>query len=86
MFRLVKERNKLIRYLNEWFKLRAGIERFIFSILSIFIFCHIMACIWFLIAELNDEDNTWIVEMVINEKLSEDAGNFDVVHPHIPRS
>ena len=78
MFRLIKERNKLVRYLNEWFKLRAGIERFIFSILSIFIFCHIMACIWFLVSEFNSDEHTWIMEMVANEKLSENAANFDV--------
>ena len=86
MFRLVKEKNTIMKYLNEWFKLRSGIERFIFSILSILLFCHVMACLWFLIADLNDSNDTWLTQAIANNKLDPVATNFDVKKFHSNKS
>lgn len=78
MFRLVKEKSTILKYLQEWFHVRAGIERFFFAVLSIFIFCHITACIWYLISTFNDGD-TWLAMMIANNKLPSDPANFDVI-------
>lgn len=45
VMKVIKEKNKFLRYFNETFKLNSGIERFIISILAILLFCHLVACI-----------------------------------------
>lgn len=61
IMKIIKEKNKFLRYFNETFKLNSGIERFIISILAILLFCHLVACIWNLIAEFSDNPETWLL-------------------------
>jgi hypothetical protein len=62
MMRLIKDRSKIARYLNEWLKLEAGIERLFLTVISFLLFCHIAACGWYLIADINSEDpSNWIM-------------------------
>lgn len=58
IMKIIKEKNKFLRYFNETFKLNSGIERFIISILAILLFCHLVACIWNLIADFSDSPET----------------------------
>ena len=46
MLRIVKERNKLVKYLNEVLKIGIGFERLLFLMLIFLILCHIACCIW----------------------------------------
>ena len=46
MLKIVKERNKLVKYLNEILKIGIGFERLIFFILMFVTLCHIVACLW----------------------------------------
>ena len=46
MLKIVKERNKLVKYLNEVLKIGVGFERLLFFILIFFVMCHIVACFW----------------------------------------
>lgn len=46
MLKIVKERNKLVKYLNEILKIGVGFERLLFFILIFFCVCHIVACLW----------------------------------------
>jgi hypothetical protein len=63
MLKIVKERNILIRYLNEIFKVSAGAERIIYIIFLFIILCHIASCLWYFIAKLEGfTPETWIVK------------------------
>jgi hypothetical protein len=46
MLKIVKERSKLVKYLNEVLKIGVGFERLLFLLLIFFILCHINTCIW----------------------------------------
>ena len=71
--KVVKERNTLIKYVNDLFKLSAGFERLIFFVIISVVLCHISACFWYFKSSINhdfriiltkfeDEINrTWLV-------------------------
>ena len=46
MLKIVKERNKLVKYLNEVLKIGVGFERLLFFVLIFFVLCHIVTCFW----------------------------------------
>ena len=47
MLKIVKERNKLVKYLNEVLKIGVGFERLLFFVLIFFVLCHIVTCFWY---------------------------------------
>lgn len=55
--KLIKERNKVIKYIISFLKVGPGFERLIMSLISIFMFCHMAACFWYMVADLNDDRN-----------------------------
>ena len=61
VMKVVKERNTLIKYVNEVFKISAGFERLIFFIILCVVVCHIASCFWVILARLEENTyNTWI--------------------------
>ena len=50
-----------------------GFERLFVSICSIFVFCHLACCFWFMAGDLNDDPENW----VMHYELVDDA-NFDI--------
>ena len=62
MAKVYKEKNKFLRYFNETFKLSTGIERFVVTVLSLLILCHINTCLWYLTATLEADpgETSWI--------------------------
>jgi hypothetical protein len=72
MLKIVKERNKLVKYLSELLKIGVGFERLLFFVLLFFVFCHIVACLWIFSARFNgnhndpnfciEEAGTWICQ------------------------
>ena len=62
VFKILKERSNVSKYLNDVLKLNVELERMSFFMLLFFIFCHITACFWVIIANLEERNpNTWIV-------------------------
>lgn len=62
MFKMVKESGKIYRFLNQVLKLKANYERLFYFVLLMMLFCHIMACMWYFIAKLDDlGPETWVV-------------------------
>lgn len=58
---MVKEGSKIVRYLNETFKLSAGHERLFIFVLLIMLFTHVVGCMWLFLARLNDfGPDTWV--------------------------
>lgn len=74
MLKIIKEKNKFLRYLNEVFKLSSGLERFIGSIFLLIMICHLAACLWFLQADIVDDPSTWIFQSNLT-----DGNNFEVI-------
>jgi len=61
VLKVVKERNTLLKYINETLKLSAGFERLFFFTLMFFIFSHIISCFWVIVAAFEDlSPETWI--------------------------
>jgi hypothetical protein len=46
LLKIVKDRNKLIKYLDEILKIGVGFERLMFMMLIFLVFQHIAACLW----------------------------------------
>ena len=46
MLKIVKERNKLMKHINEILKIGVGFERLMFMMLIFMVLQHIAACIW----------------------------------------
>ena len=77
MIKVVKQKNKFLRYFNETLKLSAGFERFIATFFSMLLICHIVACIWHLLAEISDEKPlTWIYRFDFVDKENFDKYSY----------
>jgi hypothetical protein len=68
LFRMLKimkgNANKITKYLLDKFKLDNNIERFIIFVILFLILNHLVACIWFLIARLDDfSPDCWVVRL-----------------------
>ena len=72
LLKIVKERNKIMKKFVDFLRISSGFERLFFSFLSIFVFCHISACFWYMTGELNDSQDNWITRFNYV-----DADNFD---------
>jgi len=61
ILKIIKERNKILRYFNEVFKLNSGLERVIIAILLILTFCHVVACLWYILNnfEMDSDEFIW---------------------------
>lgn len=60
LLKIVKERNKILRKVIDVLQISAGFERIFLSFFSIFLFCHMTACFWYMAADLNEEEDNWI--------------------------
>ena len=50
ILKIVKERSKLLKYLNEILKIGLGFERLVFFVMIFFIMAHIITCLWVITA------------------------------------
>ena len=55
ILKIVKERSKLLKYLNEILKIGLGFERLFFFIIIFFMLCHIVACVWVVSAQFSGD-------------------------------
>ena len=46
ILKIIKERSKILRYLNEFLKISMGVDRLVFFTMIFFILCHIISCLW----------------------------------------
>jgi hypothetical protein len=60
MLKILQDRNRLVKYLGEVFKIGIGFERLLFFILLTFVLCHIAACLWVMLANFDDGVFNWI--------------------------
>jgi hypothetical protein len=55
VLKIVKERSKLLKYLNEILKIGLGFERLVFFIIIFFIIAHFLTCIWVISVQFTAE-------------------------------
>lgn len=62
ILKIIKERNKILRYFNEMFKLNSGLERVLIAIIMILLFCHVVACLWYILSDIESDYDyeTWL--------------------------
>ena len=61
IIKIVKERSKLLKYLNEILKISEGFERLFYFLIVLLLMCHIVTCLWIIAVQFTDEEdfNTW---------------------------
>ena len=64
MLKLVKERSKILNYVNDIMKVGVGFERLFFFIMLFLMVSHIVSCLWVLAASINESHTgTWLHNM-----------------------
>lgn len=64
VLKLVRERNNIMKYVADMMKIHVGFERFLFFIIGFLLVCHIIACVWVIMAQLEDNlKGTWMEHM-----------------------
>jgi hypothetical protein len=59
ILKILKEKNKLLRFLVEFLKIGLGFERLFFLVLVFILMLHLFACFWLIVASINaSEDPT----------------------------
>jgi Ion channel len=72
----MKEKSKLLKYINDVLKLSLGFERLFFFIMVFLILQHIGTCLWIIMATLYSEnfEETWLYKY----KIEQDMNNFSI--------
>lgn len=62
IMKLVKEKGKLMKFINKFLKVGGGFERLFFFFLILILAIHIISCLWVIVAIMYAEDmkGTWI--------------------------
>jgi hypothetical protein len=72
MLKVVKQKSKLLSYINEFLKIGFGMERLLFFLIVFLILSHLAACLWIIIASLYNPDGsfdgTWLAKFKEYEK------------------
>jgi hypothetical protein len=55
ILKIVKERSKLLKYLNDILKIGLGFERLLFFVMIFIILAHIVSCVWVISAQFSGE-------------------------------
>ena len=66
ILKIIKERNKILRYFNEVFKLNSGLERVMIAVMMILLFCHIVACLWYMLSDF-ESDTNYVIWTYMND-------------------
>jgi hypothetical protein len=60
MLKVVRDRNKIVRYFNKFLKVSAAAERLMFFFLIAILLMHNCACFWVMIGQAEDSPDSWI--------------------------
>ena len=67
----MKEKNKLLAFLNKIFKFKAGIEKLFLFVIILMITCHLTGCLWYFLAKLeNFSPDTWVINFNLFIKMN----------------
>jgi len=64
MLKILKEKNKMInkmlKFFTELLRIGIGVERLFIAIISVILFCHLGACIWYILSDITEDPNSWV--------------------------
>jgi len=60
IMRILKEKNKVVKSLNDILKISVAFERLVFFCLVFFLLVHIVTCFWIIIGNLDESTENWI--------------------------
>jgi hypothetical protein len=64
MLKLVKDRSKILKQINDVFKIGVGFERLFFFIFLFLVLSHIVSCLWVITANIEgDLNETWLADI-----------------------
>ena len=75
MLKVVKQKNKLLAYINEFLKIGFGFERLLFFLIVFLILCHLASCLWIIIASIYNPDGTYIGTWMENFEIYSESAN-----------
>lgn len=62
MLKIVRNRKKIIRNMNNMMKVSFGVERLLWFTITFVIMMHLIACLWIMVAQFNEYDyDNWIL-------------------------
>lgn len=61
LLKIVKERHKISKFLKDVFKIKEGFDRIVFFFASTISVFHTVACLWIILANIEDSPDSWIV-------------------------
>ena len=80
MLKVIKQKSKLLSYINEFLKIGFGMERLLFFLIVFMILSHLASCLWIIIATLYNPDGsfkgTWMEKF---EEYEESNNNIYIV-------
>jgi hypothetical protein len=60
-FKIVREKNKILSYMQKYLNISMGLQRLIVFVIIFFIIVHIIACLWIMTASTSvDGEGTWM--------------------------
>jgi len=59
MLKVVKQKSKLLSYINDFLKIGFGMERLLFFLIVFLILSHLACCLWIIIATLYNPDGSF---------------------------
>ena len=72
VMKVIRERSKLMKYVEEILKIGIGFQRLCFFMLYFTLFCHVISCLWVMSASLEDNfEGTWMDNDVNGVKYHE---------------
>ena len=64
MIKMIKSRSQVLKYIGEILKVNAGVERFIWFLITFMLLIHVLSCLWIFIGVfyMDDNFNNWITQ------------------------
>ena len=71
-FKSMRSKNSIWNKVYDFLLLHPGLDRLVINLFSIFLFCHIFACIWHFFADISRGTSSWIWRLELR-----DSSNFE---------
>lgn len=68
MLKILREKNRLLKFLTELLRIGIGVERLFIAIVSVILFCHVGACLWYMVSEMTNDPESWVATHRMRDK------------------
>ena len=60
ILKILKQKAQIVKQAQEIFKISVGFERLFYFVISFFLICHIVSCLWILMAQLSSDNDSYL--------------------------